>query len=400
MCLSLVTVFSIVGAFAQEKANSQTVAYAYVGSSVSAQLDWSEGLITGFAVAADGTAQPIPGARIFGGIDGLTAASGFVYGAAQYGQVAITYTPDQEGRLMVTSSVNVVCAIDPHCSPIYGPEIIYFNPDRSERVLNISVGCGSCNTELVPYVLKDDGSLSFLGSLQDNGAKDSGEAEFSPDNQWAYAEGYGGWNKYRREPNGTLTGPFDLTVPKPPAQQGVGLCLPDGFAPSSLGYTAVIWYAESYWCGEYDQSGYMLATYTVDPSGNLDLVPDSGVIPEVQETKIAFDPNGKYLALAGSVGLDYEQAAVQVYRLQPGGKLASVGGPVIVPGIFNFTTVAWDSSNHVFAVQHCFPGYTCTRDASQTGLYIFNVSDNGVTLAPGSPHVIENPVEVAVLPVK
>jgi hypothetical protein len=144
-----------------------------------------------------------------------------------------------------------------------------------------------------------------------------------------------------------------------------------------------------------------LATYTVDPSGNLDLVRDSGVIPAVQERKIAFDPSGRYLALAGYVGQEgvNQQAAVQVYRLQPDGRLVQVGPPSVVAQTYSFESLAWDLSNHVYAVPSCRDSH-CTRDGAPTGLYIFDVSENGVTIATGSPHIVNYVRNVAVVPAK
>ena len=117
---------------------------------------------------------------------------------------------------------------------------------------------------------------------------------------------------------------------------------------------------------------------------------------------MALDPTGKYVALAG-----YEQqnwnpviGAIQVFELQPDGKFIAEGAPILTPGVTTLTSVRWDGSGHVYAVGQQQNGGKCQDGGSACGLYIFNLTPNGLVQAAGSPHQIDDPVDVAVLPAK
>src|SRR5579884_826361 len=130
LCVAVTVLFSLV-AFGQSTGSSQPVTYAYVGSTVPAQPDSTSGMISAFAVAADGSAQPI--SRTFGGIGTLTAASGFVFGIGANGTTVTTYTPQANGSLHATSAVNVIQTY------LQGQDeyLANLNPDRTGKVLNV-----------------------------------------------------------------------------------------------------------------------------------------------------------------------------------------------------------------------------------------------------------------------
>ncbi len=389
----LISLFGLQGICAakdQTSLNSQTVAYAYVGSSVSAQQDYSQGVITGFAVAADGSAQAIPG-RLSGGISGLTATSGFVFGVGKLGTTVTTYTPQSDGSLRATSAVNVIQ------NYLQGEDeyIANLNPDRSGKILNI--GAVWPNSDFVPFAIASDGSLSFLGTTISGCGKSQALLTFSPDNRWAYDGCSYQYSKYGRQPNGILDGPFDFNINQPPSPLGSGACQPVLLSSSWLGYVAVVWNGSSYLCDS--SQGNLLATYSVDADGNPQLVPGSTIAPQVWESDIAFDPSGTYFALAGYVA-NQSAGAIQVFKLQPDGKPLALGNPILLPGVTNVISVRWDNSGHLYAVGTEQDPAACGGKNSACGLYIFNLTQQGVSSAPGSPHIIAYPSSVAVLPVK
>lgn len=375
----------------QPTINSQAVAYAYVGSSVSAQQDYSEGIITGFAVAADGSAQAIPGFRLAGGISGLTAASGFVFGAGRLGTTVTTYMPQSDGSLRATSAVNIIQ------NYLQGQDeyVANLNPDRTGKILNI--GAVWPNSDFVPFSIAPDGSLSFLGTTISGCGKSQALLTFSPDNRWAYDGCSDRYNKYGRQANGILDGPFDFSIDPPPSPLASGACQPVFLSSSSLGYLAVIWNGSSYLCES--NQGNLLAIYAMDPDGNPALVHGSAIAPQVWESDIAFDPSGTYLALAGYV-TNQSTGAIQVFKLQPDGKPLALGNPILLSGVTNVISVRWDNLGHLYAVGAGQDQGTCARHNSACGLYIFNVTAQGVTSAPGSPHIVAYPSGVAVIPVK
>jgi hypothetical protein len=386
----LVTVLFDLEALAQVKANSQPVAYAYVGSSIAAQQDYSQGVITGFTVAADGSAQAIPG-RVSGGISSLTSAAGFVFGVGQLGTTVTTYTPQSDGSLRATSAVNVIQ------NYLQGQDeyIGNLNPDRTGKFLN--VGAVWPNSDFVPFAIASNGSLSYLGTTIGGCGKSQALLTFSPDNRWAYDDCWDSYSKYGRQANGVLDGPFDFQLNQPPSLLGSGACQPVLMSSSSLGYLVVVWNGSSYFCNS--NQGNLLATYAMDANGNPTLVHGSTVAPQIWESDIAFDPSGTYVALAGYVGSQSE-GAIQVFKLQSNGKPVALGNPILLSGVTNVTSVRWDNAGHLYAVAVGQSQQSCAGNGSKCGLYIFNVSAQGATAAPGSPHIVTYPSNVAVLPEK
>jgi hypothetical protein len=390
--LSLITLFALHGmstADDRSAANPQPVAYAYLGSGMPGQPDPTAGMITAFAVAADGSAQPI--SHTIGGIGTLTATSGFVFGIGKSGTTVSTYTPQADGSLRATSAVNIIQ------NYLQGEDeyVANLNPDRSGRILN--VGAVWPNSDFVPFAIASDGSLLYLGTTISGCGKSQALLTFSPDNRWAYDGCSYQYNKYGRQANGILDGPFDFTINQPPSPLGSGACQPVLLASSSLGYVAVVWNGSSYLCNS--NQGNLLATYSVDADGNPALVSGSTVAPQLWESDIAFDPSGTYFALAGYVG-DHSAGAIQVFKLQPDGKPLPLGNASLLSGVTNVTSVRWDNFGHLYAVGGGQDQQACAGNHSGCGLYIFNVTEQGVTAAPGSPHIIAYPSNVAVLPVK
>ncbi len=372
----------------QNAVNSQSVAYAYVGSSVPSQQDYSQGFITGFAVAPDGSAQAIPGFRVFGGMSALTTASGFVFGVGRLGTTVETYTPQSDGSLRPTSAVDVIDTYDQHNDQY----VSALNPDRTGTLLNI--GAVWPNSDFLPFAIQPDGSLSLAGTITAGCGKSQAQLTFSPDNRWSYDECSFSVSLYQRQGNGVLEGPLSFQLDPPPGVLGSSACVPAFLGSSSLGYMAVVWNGNAYACNS--NYGNVLAAYTVGADGNLTLVPGSVNVPQIWEASVAFDPSGKYLALAGYVGYPNPQAAaLQVFQLGANGKFQAVGFPVIAPEIQKFQQVAWDNSGHLYAAP------TCSQQTCQSQkLYIFNVGQNSVTPAPGSPHAVPYLQNLAVLPTK
>jgi hypothetical protein len=142
-----------------------------------------------------------------------------------------------------------------------------------------------------------------------------------------------------------------------------------GVATSAKGYVVVAWNGQ-YCCG--GPTGF--ANYAVQTNGTLNQVPGSTII--TNENAMAFDPTGKYLAVATGAG-------IQVYQLQSSGVLTPVGS-VQQPSV-SFSNLAWDKSNHLYAT-------------SSSALYIFNSSSGVLTQAPGSPLAINQAGDLAVVP--
>ncbi len=374
--------------------NPSPVAYVYTGSSIK-HGQFYYNYLTGFAIAADGSAQALTGFPLNGDVGLLTAAAGHVFAVGDWGREVVTYTVASDGSLAQTSSLNVASYLGPYG---YYQGVYALNPDREGHFFNIVMSCGSCNSEILPFRIGSDGKLSLSGLILEGGAKWGGEYIFSPDDQYAYTLGYGGpLAKEKLQSNGMLTFAGDTNLLPPPLPPFDNICLPGDMAVSSQGYMATTWWGDQYWCDQYS-NGYALANYSVDAEGNLNLVPGSGSIPAVEEYAMAFDPTGTYLAIAGGIFVGFDerprQAAIEVLKLQSDGTLVPVGAPVNVPELGGLEAVAWDNSHHLYAVggyQGCL---------ASCGLYIFNSNDGVLTPAPGSPHPVNGIGDMAVLPLQ
>jgi hypothetical protein len=155
----------------------------------------------------------------------------------------------------------------------------------------------------------------------------------------------------------------------------------DDIAVSSAGYATVLWDG-SYCCG---YNGVLQAMYAINGDGTLSLVPNSTFIPGVTVSPcngcsaMAFDPSGKYLAIAGSAS---GQAAIQIYELQADGRVQAMGPPQHWGSTTAFNSVAWDSASHVYATSSiCDGGNQCSAQ-----LDVFSFADGVLTPEPGSPH--------------
>ncbi len=390
--LALAVLLFVLTSFAFAADNS---AYVYVGWWGNGQYYHVGfgGHISAFAVAPDGSVQPVAGSPFSGPGDELFVKGNFLFAAA--GQDIVTYTRATDGSLQ-----QIYIFDDFSNTPGESGEVLYeLNPDLHGQAFLTVLSCGSCNSTLIPLSIGQDGRLSYLDPTLPGGlgAKISGILYFAPNDEYAYTLGWGGpLSTFRLNQNGMPTYLSSGWLQSPPLsnnQYGGGVCLPGNMAPSvTTGYLAMSWYGDQYWCGN---DGYDAATYTVGQNGALVLVPASGFVPQVQENAMAFDPTGTYLALAGSLGSwPHYTGGLQIYKLQPDGTLLAASNLVQVPAIGGFGSVAWDNASHVYAISACD---SCS-DVSAYGLYIYNFDGQNLTLAPGSPYPIRDAVSLAVAP--
>jgi hypothetical protein len=94
-------------------------------------------------------------------------------------------------------------------------------------------------------------------------------------------------------------------------------------------------------------------------------------------------PDGKYLAVGGSSGL-------QIFRFNRANPITKFIGVLTSSPIVQ---VFWDNSGHVYALSQ-----TYVSSPSTGKLFVYTVTSKGVTQAPGSPHNITNAQNLIVLP--
>ena len=373
-----------------------TSTYAYVGSYSGQNRDASGGgYITGFAIASDGSAQPLSGSPFNGASYSLASASNYLF--ASDGRYIVTYTRAADGSLQQTSTVDGLA----HNQSAGDMEVFSLNPDRSGQTLYDSVVCSSCNNYFDQWVIGSAGQLTYLGDPSTFATLSAAwgwkPLTFALNDRFAYTATTchydGAVEGVARHSNGTLTSFHPQAAPPPPLQAGGQVGCSDDVAASTAGYVAALWDGQ-YCCG---YNGTLLGAYTINSDGTLALVYGSAAMPSVGESSMAFDPTGAYLALAGWLGDPSQNVgAIQIFKLQTDGRLVAVGGAQLPPGAPAFQYVQWDNAHHLYAVTTDCYG-TCSNPNSY-GLYVFNFNGQSLTQAPGSPHAINNTTSLAVVP--
>ena len=116
-----------------------------------------------------------------------------------------------------------------------------------------------------------------------------------------------------------------------------------------------------------DTTGAISSTNTYANLPKLDVYPSS----------IAMSPSGRVLAVGGAPGLQlFHFNGSSAPTLYHGNLFSTTSNP-------NIDQVAWDNSNHLYALSYD-TGYLYAT----AKLYVFTVTSTSVTSAPGSPYKI------------
>jgi hypothetical protein len=363
---------------AARAASSGSSAYAYVGS----RSTIGSGYIDGFAIAADGSAQPVSGSPYSGASNSVVGATNHLF--ATDGTNIVTYTLASDGALNQTSSVDgKAYDLDPQVSVVGG---LTLTPNGRDLYTDELYFDGANNVYLA-WAVSSSGQLSYLSSPSLPPYSTAGGFPFaySANGSFAYT-----WSSCSRDgsvwgfavrPNGSLNRLNPGAQPPPPQQGQGGSDCSQAIAISSSGYAAVAWNG-SYCCG----GPPVIATYSIQSTGALSMVSGSEQYISCQNSPMAFDPSSRYLA----VGCN----GIQIYALSARGLLTPIGS-IQLPTV-PFGSLAWDSANHLYGIPQT--GWqVCQSNGSACGLYIFNSNAGMLTLAPGSPHTLSQPGSLAVL---
>lgn len=231
------------------------------------------------------------------------------------------------------------------------------------------------------YAIKPNGSLTWLSDIVDNAASTPGYVEdeiaFTPNDRLGYTSDctFGDQNLYgfARASSGALTyfNPNANVPTLTPNPEGTSYCPTYAAAIAAPDNQHVVF---SLQVGT-DPGSYtgvnQLAVYTIGSSGALSTTNTSATMPATsvgQATDYKFDPSGRWLAIAGSSGLEIFRYNNGV--LSGGTTLISNDGP---------SQIAWDSAGHLFAIG---------QDSGN--LYVFDVNQatGAATPAPGSPTTV------------
>lgn len=247
--------------------------------------------------------------------------------------------------------------------------------------------------------------LTFNGASEFEIDDRGGPASFltlAPNNAHAYyiAPEYmscgGTVSGFYRDSYGTLySAPFNLINPSfPGLEYGGGYFYPSAqanIAADSTGHLAMAMYQDVMPPCDGVVGPWQLASFTVDYKGNLTSTNQGAKMPklDVYPTSLSISPGGNLLAVACKYGSGSwfnwpTSSGLQLFHFK--------GSNLITPysAVFNSATIdsiAWDKSNHLFAISK-----------SGKKLYVYTVTPTTILQSPGSPYTISSPSTLFVKP--
>jgi hypothetical protein len=203
---------------------------------------------------------------------------------------------------------------------------------------------------------------------------------FSANNEFAYGSScvkgipfiYG----YKRNSDGTLQS-LNLNPNIPPSLIAGSENCPFLAAADTSNHVAV---SLTPFAPFFDTGPPQIAVYTADDTGTLTTTSTAANMPRtsvVSVIALSMAPSGKLLAVGGAAGL-------QVFHFNGANPVTFYTGLLTHNEI---DQMFWDKANHLYAI---------SQKAGK--LYVFTITPTAVIRAPGSPHNIANPQNIAVLP--
>jgi len=347
------------------KPGSSPVAYVYVSTSQS-----GTGQIDGFAAFSNGSLYNMPGSPFPYAVSYMAANSGWLFDInasdnnliesniiASDGAIAQAYTY----QVQQTGGGLVNLFLDHTGSSLYSD---YYTTNNDYLAFAIDQG---------------NGEFEYLNDLP-GGPGFGYVLSFIGNNRYAYSS-----NCYHFSPaiygvvrnsSGNISS-LKINPPLPAIPTGYGYC-PYLAAADPTNHLAIAVQALN--SNEQVAGPYQFASYTADASGNLTT---NSTYKNMPATLVGLvndywmSPDGKYLAVGGSKGL-------QLFHFNGANPLTKFTGLITSDSI---DQMFWDNANHLYAI---------SRKAGK--LFVYTVTSTGVTRAPGSPHAIAGAQNIVVLP--
>ncbi|MBV9340621.1 MAG: hypothetical protein JO159_06995 [Acidobacteria bacterium] len=331
-------------------------------------------MIHGYAAASDGSLTSIPGSPFPYSVDAIALNGGWLFGAeagtgSSSGQLINSFSIAKNGALTLKHQTYVKDS---------GGGVINLFLDHTGSSLYVDYY--TTNNDYLSYSIDQaNGGLTFLGILH-GGPENNSVMRLVGNNQYAYSSNWYHCSPnifgVRRGRNGDLAW-LSVNAPYPTPPPGTAY-MPFFAAADPTNHLAIAMAPSSSYCS---LSGpYQLATYTVDSAGNLTTTSTYKNMPGVLVGSINYysmSPSGKFLAVGGSSGL-------QVFHFNGASPITKYTGLLTNNQV---DQMFWDNANHLYAI---------SRAAGK--LYVFTVTSNSATQAPGSPHAITSPSSMIVLP--
>jgi hypothetical protein len=354
-------------------ATSAPVAYAYVSSTA----NLTSGRIYGYSVAPNGALTAIPGSPFStNGVNYMALNGAWLFGVANQDTDIDSFSIGSNGALKQKDTYNVTPP---------GPGVIGVYLDHTGSTLYADFY--TTNNDYVSFnINQSTGLLKETGDLP-GGPPNNSPVSFIGNNVYAYSSSCYHFGPeiigVQRNTDGTLSYLNNFSPPFPAEKSG-GFYCPWRAAADPTNHLAI---AMAPLNSNWGQDGvWQLATYTVDSTGNLTTNSTYSNMSKVLVGAVNdywMSPDGKYLAVGGSSGL-------QIFHFNGANPITKFTGVLTSSPIVQ---VLWDNSGHVYALSQSY-----VSSPSTGKLFIYTVTSKGVTLAPGSPHAIANAQDFIVQP--
>ncbi len=354
-------------------ATSSPVAYVYVSSSA----NLFSGQIHGYAAAPNGALTAISGSPFStNGVNYMAVNGAWLFGVANQDKDIDSFSIRSNGALK---------SKDTYSFPSPGGGVISVYLDHTGSTLYADFYTAN-NDYLSFNINQTTGQLTEIGDLPGGPANNS-PVSFIGNNVYAYSSSCYHFGQeiigVQREADGTLAYINNFNPPFPAEKSG-GFYCPWRAAADPTNHLAI---AMEPLNSNWGQDGlWQLATYTADSTGNLTTQSTYSNMPKVLVGAVNdywMSPDGKYLAVGGSAGL-------QIFHFNGANPITKFTGVLTSRPIVQ---VFWDNSGHLYALSQAYPTTTTTGK-----LFVYTVTSKGATQAPGSPHIIVNAQNLIVLP--
>ena len=350
------------------QSNATPVAYVYVSSFPSGNT----GQINGYSAAPNGALTAIPGSPFPDNVDYMAVNGSWLFGIENNLNEGLidSYAIESNGALTLKD-------VFTQSSTYSGLISVYLDHTGSTLYSDLY----TTNNDYLQYSINQTtGQLTNIGDLP-GGPPNNSPVSFIGNNQYAYSSSCYHFGPeiigVQRAANGTLSYLNNFNPPFPAEKSG-GFYCPWLAAADPTNHLAV---AMEPLNSNWGQDGnYQLAVYTADSSGNLTTNSTDSNMPSVligTPYDYWMSPNGKYLAVGGSGGM-------QIFHFNGANPITKMTGLLTTNPI---NQIFWDNSNHVYAISQ-----------SEGKLFVWSVNSNGVTKASGSPHAIPGADHLIVLP--
>jgi hypothetical protein len=358
----------------QSPTTSSPVAFVYVSSNPN---NSSTNEIQAFAAAADGKLTRVNGSPFRDDITNMASNGKYLFGSTRNGIYVAAFLIEPDGALRWERSTDIVEFNHDDCG--YSGPLFLDRTGTSLYDMEFRSDCAN-NSYHSLAVNRSSGHLQSLGATVGDAWLNL-PASFIGNNIYAYSAVCLGnlyWEiaGFKRSSNGTLT-QIGINAPTP-ARKANDFWCPSQTAADPTNHIAITMQAVNQ---NFNPDGPLqLATYTADNAGNLHTTSTPANMPQtavgtVADLKMA--PSGKLLAVGGTAGL-------QIFHFNGASPITHETGLLTKSAINQFF---WDNSNHLYAVSQ-----------SAGKLYVFTVTPNGASEAPGSPYSVSLPQNIAVQP--